>query len=196
MTHLLAGFKSVFKVADKVFISSGPYKFYFDKHAELGMITPSWAEDCPGREGSTQFTLQLSGTVDKKQLKEYLADVDPTLLLFLRKLRYLDLDLHDARFAVERVDLATSGLIHLRRHDRSAGSRTTSQYLLVKRVIAACSGERKRPNISQTEIVLAFPVRLNGSPKIRRQAVHAFLPIRDYGFSVRRRLLPPHRFIN
>ncbi|KAJ7032739.1 hypothetical protein C8F04DRAFT_645308 [Mycena alexandri] len=176
------GFKSVFKVADKVSISSGPYTFFFDKRAELGMITPSWDDDCRGREGWTQFTLCLSNAIDKGQLKLYLSDVDPTLLIFLRKLRHLDIDLHDASFAVQRIDLG-SGLIRLDRHDRNTGFILTSQYLLVKRLVAASVGEKKRPNILQTEIVLAFPVESDGSPKIHPQAVHAFLPIRNYGFS-------------
>ncbi|KAJ7188854.1 hypothetical protein C8R46DRAFT_1055959 [Mycena filopes] len=175
-------FKSVFKVADKVFISSGPYTFSFDKHAELGMITPSWAKDCPGREGWTQFTLHLSNTVAKEQLKLYLADVDPTLLLFLRKLRHLDLNLHDTSFTVQRYDLG-SGLIRLDREDRRTGALATSQYLLVKSVLTALPTEKKRPNASRTELVLAFPLDWDGSPKIQAQAVHAFLPIRKYGFS-------------
>jgi hypothetical protein len=181
---LLAGFKSVFKVADKVFISSGPYKFSFDKHAELGMITPTWEEDCPGREHWTQFTLHLSNTIDKAQLNLYLSDVDPTLLIFLRKLRHLDIDLHNASFDVERVDLEP-GLVRLLRHERSTGSILTNQYLLVNHFIKTSAAEKKRPNISRTEIVLAFPLELDGSPKISKQAVHAFLPIRKYGFSVR-----------
>ncbi|KAJ6593332.1 hypothetical protein B0H19DRAFT_1246120 [Mycena capillaripes] len=176
------GFKSVFKVADKVFISSRPYRFSFDKHAELGMITPAWAEDCPGREGWTQFTLHLANTIDKAQLKLYLADVDPTLLIFLRKLRHLDIDLNNSSFVVQRLDLQ-SGLIRLHRHDRLTGVHVESQYLPVNRLIKTSSGEKKRPNIPETEVVLAFPLELDGSPNISPQAVHAFLPIRKYGFS-------------
>lgn len=187
MTHPLLGFKSVFKVADRVFISSGAYNFFFDEDAELGMITPSWAEDCPGRTGWTQFTLCLSSKINKNEMKLYLAGVDPTLLIFLRKLRHLDIDLPDASFAVRRIDLGPD-LIRLDRH-WSTGSVVTSQYLLVRRPIAAHPEEKKRPNISRTEVVLAFPLESDGSPKIHFQKVHAFLPIREYGFSVRRRRL-------
>ncbi|KAJ7655665.1 hypothetical protein DFH06DRAFT_1132757 [Mycena polygramma] len=178
------GFKSVFKVADKVFVSSGPYKFFFDKDVELGMITPSWADDCPGAEDWTQFTLHLVNTIDREQLLQYLRDVDPTILMFLRKLRHLDIDLGNTNLVVERRDL-DSGLISLRRHDRNAGVIVKSDYLPVKGTIAVTSAERKRPNILSTEVVLAFPVRTDGSPKVQAQAVHAFLPIRKYGFSCR-----------
>lgn len=38
------GFKSVFKVADQVWITSGPYSFKFDATKPLGMIAPVWEE--------------------------------------------------------------------------------------------------------------------------------------------------------
>ncbi|KAJ7125259.1 hypothetical protein C8R44DRAFT_980460 [Mycena epipterygia] len=176
------GFKSVFKVADKVFISSGPYKFFFDKGAELGMITPCWEEDCPGRQDWTQFTLQLSDTKNKKQLESYLSDIDPKLLLFLRKLRSLKIDLGTVSFVVRR-DEEESGVVRLLRYNQPKPIAVTSQYLLVKRLVKTSSGEKKRPNISESEIILAFPLGLDLGPSIAEQFVHAFLPIRTYGFS-------------
>ncbi|KAJ7655660.1 hypothetical protein DFH06DRAFT_1046179 [Mycena polygramma] len=176
------GFKSVFKVADKVFISSGPYKFFFDKLLELGMLTPCWAEDCPGLKDWTQFTLHLSDEIDKEHLEGYLRDVDPTLLMFLRKLRRLDIRLNDASFVVERLD-SDSGLIQLDHQNRHTGCSITSKYLPVKGVIKIGATEKKRPGIFDTEVVLVFPLESDGSPKITAQAVHAFLPIRKYGFS-------------
>ncbi|KAJ7503102.1 hypothetical protein B0H11DRAFT_1987795 [Mycena galericulata] len=174
------GFKSVFKVADKVFISSGPYKFVFDKHAELGMITPSWAKDCPGRQYWTQFTLQLSSTIDRAQLESYLSNIDPTLLLFLRKLRCLQIDLGVVKFKVQRID-TESGIVSLRRV--SGDQIADSPYLLIKRFVKTYAEEKKRPNITRTEIILGFPLASDGSPQISGQSVHAFLPIRKYGFS-------------
>jgi hypothetical protein len=130
------------------------------------MITPTWTEDCPGREDWTQFTLHLSNTIDQARLKLDLSGVDPTILIFLRKLRCLDIDLHGANFVVRRVDSeADSNLIQLLRHDRT-GPILTSKYLLVKRLIKTFAVEKKRPSISETEIVLAFPLELDGSPKI------------------------------
>ncbi|KAJ7725654.1 hypothetical protein DFH07DRAFT_931477 [Mycena maculata] len=172
------GFKSVFKVADKVFISSGPYKFIFDKHAELGMITPSWAENCPSRQDWTKFTLQLSNGTPT-QLKLYLdQNINSTLLLFLRKLRCLEIDTGLIKFVVQRMDLEPN-VVTLRRG--SGPNVSGSSYLLVKRVVETRPGEKKRSNITQTEIVLGFPLQSDGGPKIGQQAVHAFLPIRNYG---------------
>ncbi|KAJ7643247.1 hypothetical protein B0H17DRAFT_460041 [Mycena rosella] len=175
------GFKSVFKVADTVFISSGPYKFSFDKHAELGMITPSFSEYCPGRQDWTQFTLQLSDTINRSELKSYLSDIDPTLLLFLRKLRALEINLGTICFVVVRKNLEPN-VVRLRRRLRN-GPITSSRYLLVKKMVTTYLTEKKRPNISRTEIILAFPLKPEGGPRIKDQFVHAFLPIRKYGFS-------------
>ena len=39
------GFKSVFKLANRVHIRSPPYYFQLDQTRQLGMITPQWDED-------------------------------------------------------------------------------------------------------------------------------------------------------
>jgi hypothetical protein len=55
------GFKSVFKAATIVWVSSGNYSFKFDKSKPLGMIAPIW-DDFPVKvkSGFTSFYLQLS----------------------------------------------------------------------------------------------------------------------------------------
>lgn len=148
------------------------------------MITPCWEEDCPGRQHWTQFTLQLSDTIDKTQLESYLSHIDPTLLLFLRKLRSLEIDLGTVSFVVQRLE-GTSGVVRLLRYNQPSTIAVTSQYLLVKRLVKTSSGEKKRHNISESEIILAFPLGSDLGPSIAEQFVHAFLPIRTYGFSVR-----------
>ena len=55
------GFKSVFKAADVVWISSREFTFKFDKTKFLGMVTPIWADfPEPTRPGCTSIYLQLS----------------------------------------------------------------------------------------------------------------------------------------
>jgi HSP90 family molecular chaperone len=55
------GFKSIFKIANVVHVSSNSYSFRFDKAGPLGMIAPIWS-DYPGKlkENHTKFFLQLS----------------------------------------------------------------------------------------------------------------------------------------
>ena len=69
------GFKSVFKLANIVTISSSAYTFKFDRDAMLGIIAPIWLESCELRlPGWTQFQLLLSqgknDTKDKKDMSE------------------------------------------------------------------------------------------------------------------------------
>ncbi|KAJ6631464.1 hypothetical protein B0H10DRAFT_1978899 [Mycena sp. CBHHK59/15] len=174
------GFKSVFKVANKVYISSDPYKFMFDKTAELGMITPSWADDAPGRDGWTQFTLHLSDATNKFDIASRLFEVGPTLLLFLRQLRHLKIVVGNKSVDIRRFDRKAQDIIHLKVVRNSVES--LHRYLTVKSSVKTPL-EKKRSGISQSEIVLAFPLSIRGGPKIHPQDVHAFLPIRPYGFS-------------
>jgi hypothetical protein len=44
--------------------------------------------------------------------------------------------------------------------------------------------DERRPNISSSDIELAFPISAENKPKIFPQQVFAFLPVRDYGFQV------------
>ncbi|KAH6898099.1 hypothetical protein B0T10DRAFT_535063 [Thelonectria olida] len=56
------GFKSVFKVASVVYISSGNFSFKFDSSEPIGMIAPIWSHfPEPTSRGLTSFYLVLSG---------------------------------------------------------------------------------------------------------------------------------------
>jgi hypothetical protein len=90
------GFKSVFKVAERVQICSPPYFFEFDAKGELGMITPIWVPQekrlaVPSRDSQTTILLlPPHGTTFERLIKDFEA-IPPTLLLFLRKLRRMEL---------------------------------------------------------------------------------------------------------
>jgi hypothetical protein len=59
------GFKSVFKVADVVYIRSNHYSFKLDRNnGSLGIITPVWVDNPPFevRHNATSFYLELSRT--------------------------------------------------------------------------------------------------------------------------------------
>lgn len=59
------------------------------------------------------------------------------------------------------------------------------KYFMVEHLTKTYNNEEKRKGIVESKIELAFPLLNNGTPKIERQDVHAYLPLRDYGFSVR-----------
>ena len=86
------GFKSVFKVADVVWISSREYTFKFDKKERLGMISPIWADfPEPRLPEYTSFLLQLPEDYDEEELVQDLIAFDPTLLIFLRRVNEINL---------------------------------------------------------------------------------------------------------
>lgn len=88
------GFKSVFKAADVVWISSGSFSFKFDKrHSPLGMVTPTWADfPEPIMPGFTSIYLQLSETYDEQTMIQELLMFDSNLLIFLRRSEEINLE--------------------------------------------------------------------------------------------------------
>lgn len=170
------GFKSVFTVADVVVILSGDFKFKFHKAEELGMIAPIPVRE-EGKNGWTTFRLHIRGNVDIPELSGKLEEVEPTLLLFLRRLRELHLSVNNHSLLFKRGDLPND-IFSLE------GNGKTVDYLVVRRSVKAYCGEQKRANVDHTEVVLAFPIDSQRAPVICDQNVHAFLPLRSYGFKV------------
>src|SRR5579863_3200270 len=128
------GFKSVFTVADRVYITSGPYSFYFDKTAPLGMITPALDSKYPTERGWTTFHLHLAPSENGNDLSAQLGDVSPTLLLFLRKLRALSISIprphNGVNIEVQRTDDVDRNMVSLQRVQN--GVHSVERYALVK----------------------------------------------------------------
>lgn len=94
------GFKSVFKVASRVHVQSGPFSFSFnhgggDDENGMGMVTPSndIYEDLPG-DVRTRFTLTLKDDPGFERLVKEFADLPDTLLLFLITLKRLKISVN------------------------------------------------------------------------------------------------------
>lgn len=178
------GFKSVFTVANEVHISSGPYSFHFDRTAQLGMITPAWGSDYPPKRGWTTFHLRLAPSENGTDLSAQLSGLRPTLLLFLRQLRVLNVTVPGAArraLQMRRKDGPGDNVVSLERiYD---GELKVERYVLVRHLAQTPSQEPGREGVEQSEIMLAFPVTETGEPVIEKQEVHAFLPLRCYGFN-------------
>ena len=86
------GFKSVFKVADTVHISSGPWSFRFDRRKQLGMIAPI-LESFPSDiiPGHTQILLDIHEESQADKINSELQKIKPELLIFLRKLKVINI---------------------------------------------------------------------------------------------------------
>jgi hypothetical protein len=57
-------------------------------------------------------------------------------------------------------------------------------YRLFRGTNPISQNEVRRVGVTQTEVALAFPIDREGVPVESTQLVHAFLPIRDFGFKV------------
>ena len=202
------GFKAVFKVASTVIISSGHYQFKFNRHDHLGMIAPIWA---PFPEtvipGWTSILLDLDDDCDESAIEQELRTYDARILLFLRRLQRLEINVdHPDRprkwydSTVRRgttKDKSTNRenfshvFTHQGRGYSSSNPSITSlgenddvkDYLVWRHTAVKLPAEARRPGMSTSEIVLAFPLGKDGqTPEIAPQSVYAFLPIRQHGF--------------
>ena len=196
------GFKSVFKVANAVHISSKAYSFRFDRRGMLGMITPIIETFPPsnliggvqrqveGEGKETQLLLELMGESEFKSINDELQKLKPQILIFLRKIRKLTLHTpdQDVQFEIQRVaedqDLDGKETATLTRMSLRNNEKTVEKYLIVRRLQGSLAKDDRRDNIDVTEAVLAFPVYKNRQPLVQAQHTYAYLPINDYGFNV------------
>lgn len=182
------GFKSVFKVADVVSISSGPYSFKFDKNQTLGMIAPIWSEFPDTRlPRNTSVLLQLSDAYDTREIEDELKSLDPRLLIFLRKLKQVNVMNYGKFGQLWKMNLGRNDVPSL----LEGASRvelyqdtSSSQFEVIRFPVGNMPNDPKRQGCTDSEILLAFPIDLDGRPSIAAQKVYAFLPIRDHGFKV------------
>ncbi|KAL2757677.1 hypothetical protein ACRALDRAFT_1079807 [Sodiomyces alcalophilus JCM 7366] len=218
------GFKAVFKVASTVHIVSGHYQFKFERDGYLGMIAPIWATfPEPTIPGWTSIVLKLDDKCDEAAVVKELRLYDARILIFLRRLRRLEIDVNmkagpklwnkstlwgkkkNRKNSIPQeanAELHTGFRNVLTRRGQPASSSSSStsgsqssmtilhendkkKYYLVWRHMAnKLPAESRRPDISSSEVVLAFPLESDGrTPFIAPQSVYAFLPIRDYGFN-------------
>jgi hypothetical protein len=150
------------------------------------MITPVWGSAYPPTLGWTTFHLRLAPSENGTDLSAQLSGLRPTLLLFLRQLRSLSVTVPGAArhrsLGLCREDGPGDDLVTLMRIDD--GKVDKERYVLVRHVTKMQDQEPVREGVEQSEIMLAFPVSKTGEPVIEMQEVHAFLPLRCYGFNV------------
>jgi hypothetical protein len=194
------GFKSVFKLAERAHIRSPPYYFQLDQRRKLGMITPQWDEDFfDNHDEAHQTTIVLDRICDQSTnfstaLEKDVDAIDPVLILFLRRIERLHFMLFktssDDEPAIskrfQRVDWTPdSGIVSLKDEDANSMRRLYKHRFTVD----FDGSETRRPDITKTDIVLAFPVEKTFGrymPLILKQNLaFAYLPLGDFGFKVR-----------
>lgn len=195
------GFKSVFKIAERAHVRSPPYYFQLDRARMLGMITPQWDEEyfaAHSQEYQTTIILDRirdASTDFAAALKLDIEAIHPMVILFLRRIKRLQMTLYQSaslqngpsmsrRFCRSTNDALYPGITILENEDSG-----TKDYFYKLQYTSIFNGtEERRPNLSQTDIVLAFPVELisnTWTPKPTRLHTYAYLPLGKFGFKVR-----------
>lgn len=178
------GFKSVFKAADVVWISSRDFAFKFDNTKFLGMVSPTWAVfPANVQPGWTSIWLDFTKNFEENTLARELTTFDPNVLMFLRQLKQIcirttcdDGTIHEQRIVKTESQIGDDRTYTLHTE------RQTSEYLIRSHVIEDLPQEKRRPNWKRTEILLGFPEANGpGMPQRVPQNVYAYLPIRNYG---------------
>jgi hypothetical protein len=187
------GFKSVFKVADVVHISSGPFQFKFDRQENLGMIAPI-VEPFPQahyKDGQTQIFLQLNDSATLTEINAEIDSIRPELLIFLRKLSKIII-ITATRYVyfhttVNEADTELNGeTIKLFEAQWDGFECSTENYIIVRHKARHLPHDERRLEVDKSDVILAFPVLENAQPDIKNRSTYAYLPFGNYGFSVRR----------
>lgn len=183
------GFKSVFKVARRATILSGPFSFYFE-HDEnaiptgIGMITPhnvhdNLQADLPAGV-RTRIILDLRTQCDMEQFKKL-----PPLLLFLGKLQRLSIRVEYGDLRVEEVQHSISKTDdYAELTEVYDGKENTRRFHLTVQKAQDMPYDHRRQHRQEVNILLAFPVDEMGQPAQSREYVYAFLPLFPIGFPV------------
>jgi hypothetical protein len=184
------GFKSVFRMAHKVWICSRFYSFALETATPgtegLGMVIPTWVPNdaAVAQNFGSIITLYLKSRPEENSLLERFKNFDFTFLLFCRRLKCIQFRLvyENNKEEIRKAEWISPNLKQTIQPS-ARGSQKTG-YFIHKSKILQMPQEAKRPGIEDTDISLAFPYNKKGAV-IQSQATFAFLPIRHYGFDVR-----------
>lgn len=197
------GFKSVFKIAQKVHIHSGPFSFAFSHTREddddgLGMITPYYedAEELPVGV-HTRMELTLLDSAEFEELASEFRAVPDTFLMFLSHLQRLSIELYPpdnthTTTQYSKRETKENGLYttFLTKTSRNGMQESTSEqkYYTMKRDLHDLPFDEARKDkegksIDRATVILAFPVDEHDEPVLEQQYTYAFLPLRRVGFN-------------
>ena len=193
------GFKSVFMVASKVHIQSGPFSFFFEHPPGargMGLVTPVWEPaEATLPDPLTRMTLTLLDNLDYSELLSQFDTLPDTFPLFLNKLSTITIDkieLEGNRAVSTTFSCAVDE--SSRRATLSKVHRIGSELLptsskcfhIMRKLLKDLPPDELRES-DAAEVVLAFPLDVKSEPVepiIGPQEVYAYLPIGKFGFTV------------
>ncbi|TGO71885.1 hypothetical protein BELL_0517g00020 [Botrytis elliptica] len=195
------GFKSVFNVAHKVHIQSGPYSFAFEYRKGdsidrgLGMVTPLSERlyELPS-DVRTRTILYLHEDEDREAMCQDLIKLPDTLLLFLKNLQQLTVRFELPDQVIQKVQYSLTrpekshfnNKVQIKAAITGTDSIDTSNksFWVKKHRAFNLPPDPARQHIHEAEVVLAFPIDEDDVPVIGNQDVYAFLPLRKVGYKV------------
>lgn len=182
------GFKSVFTISEMPEIHSNGYHFKFDRTDPenlLGYVVPIWCEQ-DNKFDKNLTTIILPAANNYKFEENTLAELNAHLLLFLNKLRYLSVEHNGTKKTYIRDDINGQTILTTRVKNPTIQEDVIERYLRIDHLFAIqsdCLDEEKRPKISESSIVLAFPINEKGAVAPDRSSyIHSFLPVSQVGF--------------
>lgn len=135
----------------------------------------------------TRMVLHLLPNTDRLALQRELTELPDTLLLFLKKLKKLTISaiLPGQPVRVQIYSLIENG------NNRKCITKADSlenpmirYYWITRRQVQDMPADSTRINVTDTEVVLAFPLDSEDHPVIDEQYAFAFLPLRKVGYKV------------
>ena len=190
------GFKSVFKVADKVWISSHPYHFRFDRDERLGMVIPIWDHDFPSNDllnEQTMICLRIPRDNDQSAVDSHLRRLQAELPLFLRNIREIQVVFQNAQLRItdnylvrrEQSRIPTGDVVLMEKYFVRNTEDVKLRLMLEEFVAAPMPHEERRRNVSRSKLQMGFPISVLGLPDLANRDLYNFLPVRAYGLPVR-----------
>jgi hypothetical protein len=180
------GFKSVFKIADVVWVASGHYNFKFDADEPLGRLVPVWADfPLEQHEGYTSILLEVRSEWDLQALEKELLSMEARILMFLRNIDFVKVE---TRQGEDKQSVVLSRQSHPTDTENlqvlCLEPDVQSPYKVYKYKLSGIPHNARGVSLGQSDIVLAFPAMHPDDAQIESQSVYAFLPVRDYGLKV------------
>lgn len=193
------GFKSVFRVCNEPEIYSNGYQFKFNsnrnlkgkrKEIKLGYILPEWIDNPTVNllKSYTNIVLPFKESLSIEEQRQ-LSKINPSLILFLNKLKKLDINDEYGRNRIVVSKSIKENIASLVQTQYISGKKEKSirnDFVLIDRdnikvpkVVVA----EQRKGITKTRIILAFPLDNKSNLKYdESQLVFSYLPIIHSGF--------------
>lgn len=179
------GFKSVFRVTSTPYIFSNNYRFCLPEHDEetgLGYIVPRWVDILPEGIALLQTTIILP--LDKAgygytQVEEMLREIDPETILFLSKLKEIQIETETGDSLTILKDDSKTPQVQILVEGEKKGEffSEVNEFLLYSQAFAKPEdiNEEKRIGIDERAVSIAFPLD-EGKKGVGK--IFAYLPVR------------------